>query len=182
MQLGRDVSYSSKDEEFARRLYNDLQANNVRCWSAPEDLKIGDKFWERIDASIRVYNKLLVILSAQAVASDWVEDEVTRALDRERQQPGRLVLFPIRLDDAVLTATPPWASGLHLKRHIGNFCSWKDHDAYQAACCSTSGHAGLAPPLTPRLLSAILPARMFPSWKGAPDPCARPPRSLASLT
>lgn len=127
------ISYSSKDEDFARHLYNDLQVNNVRCWFAPEDLKIGDKFRERIDESIRLYDKLLVILSEHSVASDWVEDEVTRALDRERQQAGRLVLFPIRLDDAVLTAQPAWASGIRLKRHIGDFSRWKDHDAYQTA-------------------------------------------------
>src|SRR5205807_3279483 len=38
--------------------YADLQANNVRCWYAPEDLKIGDKFRVRIDESIRLYDKL----------------------------------------------------------------------------------------------------------------------------
>lgn len=42
------ISYSSKDEEFARRLYADLQSNNVRCWFAPEDLDIGDKFVLRL--------------------------------------------------------------------------------------------------------------------------------------
>jgi Pentapeptide repeats (8 copies)/TIR domain len=38
------ISYSSKDQELAERLYADLQRNGVRCWFAPEDLKIGDKF------------------------------------------------------------------------------------------------------------------------------------------
>ena len=37
------ISYSSKDDAFARRLYADFQSNHVRCWFAPEDLKIGDK-------------------------------------------------------------------------------------------------------------------------------------------
>src|SRR4051794_31142662 len=38
------LSYSSKDDGFARRLYNDLQGKNIRTWFAPEDLKIGDRF------------------------------------------------------------------------------------------------------------------------------------------
>ena len=38
------ISYSSKDQEFAERLHADLQAKGVRCWFAPEDLKIGDRF------------------------------------------------------------------------------------------------------------------------------------------
>jgi hypothetical protein len=31
----------------------DLQAKNLRCWFAPEDLKIGDRFQGRIEESIR---------------------------------------------------------------------------------------------------------------------------------
>lgn len=41
-------------------LHADLQSKNVRCWFAPEDLKIGDKFRTRIEESIRVYDKLMV--------------------------------------------------------------------------------------------------------------------------
>src|SRR5205807_6700214 len=36
------ISYSSKDDAFARRLHADLQSHNVRCWFAPEDLKWGE--------------------------------------------------------------------------------------------------------------------------------------------
>jgi len=38
------ISYSSKDEAFAKCLYVDLQSKGVRCWFAPEDVKIGDRF------------------------------------------------------------------------------------------------------------------------------------------
>lgn len=127
------ISYASKDQAFAERLYADLQSKGVRCWFAPHHLKIGDKILDRIDESIRLYDKLLVILSKHSVESDWVEDEVTRALDKERQHPERTVLFPIRLDEAVMTARHAWASGIRLKRHIGDFSRWKMHDRYQQA-------------------------------------------------
>ena len=65
------ISYSSKDNDFAKRLHSDLQQQGVRCWFAPEDLKIGDKFRMRIDESIRVYDKLMVILSANSIRSRW---------------------------------------------------------------------------------------------------------------
>ncbi len=64
------ISYSSKDQAFAERLYADLQSKNVRCWFAPEDLKIGDKFRVRIDESIRLYDKLLLVLSEHSLASN----------------------------------------------------------------------------------------------------------------
>jgi len=58
LYIGFFISYSSKDDDFAQRLHADLQHQGVRCWFAPEDLQIGDKFRIRIDESIRVYDKL----------------------------------------------------------------------------------------------------------------------------
>jgi uncharacterized protein YjbI with pentapeptide repeats len=34
------ISYSTRDGEFVDRLYADLQVKGVRCWFAPEDLKM----------------------------------------------------------------------------------------------------------------------------------------------
>jgi hypothetical protein len=126
------ISYSSRDDDFAKRLHADLQDSGVRCWFAPEDLKIGDRIRPRIDASIRLHDKLLLVLSENSVASDRVEYEVETALARERREK-RLVLFPIRLDDAVFDTDAAWASYLKDSRHIGDFRTWKDHDKYQVA-------------------------------------------------
>ena len=126
------ISYSSKDQDFAERLHADLQNKGVRCWFAPHDMPIGAKIIDAIDEAIRLRDKVLLILSEHSVASDWVEEEVTRALDEERSRKTT-VLFPIRVDDAVLNTSEAWARGLRIQRHIGDFCLWKDHDAYQKA-------------------------------------------------
>lgn len=126
------ISYSSKDDDFARRLHADLQHNNVRVWFAPQDLKIGDKFRTRIDESIRIYDKLMVVLSANSIQSPWVGEEAEAALEKERKE-NKLVLFPIRLDDAVMDTQQAWAASLRRTRHIGDFRNWKDHDAYKLA-------------------------------------------------
>jgi hypothetical protein len=127
------ISYSSKDDDFAKRLHADLQAQNVRCWFAPEDLKIGDKFRMRIDEAIRVHDKLLLVLSESSVKSAWVEKEVETAFEKERGQDNKPVLFPIRLDEAVMQTDQAWAADIRRTRHIGDFTHWKDHDAYQQA-------------------------------------------------
>lgn len=124
------ISYSSKDQKFADRLYADLQNKGVRCWFAPEDLKIGDKTRIRIDESIKVHEKLLLILSRHSVESDWVAQEVETALERERKE-GRTVLFPIRLDDAVMKVESGWPALIRNTRNIGDFRKWKNHDSYQ---------------------------------------------------
>ncbi len=77
-----------------------------------------------------MHDKLLLILSEDSISSDWVEDEVESALERERNEK-RLVLFPIRLDEAVVTTQKAWAASLRRQRYIGDFTNWKTHDAYQ---------------------------------------------------
>ena len=124
------LMYYPKLDAYMRETYADLQNKGVRCWFAPHDMAIGAKIIDAIDEAIRLRDKVLLILSEHSVASDWVEEEVTRALAEERSRKTT-VLFPIRVDDAVLNTDEAWARGLRIQRNIGNFCLWKDHDAYQ---------------------------------------------------
>jgi uncharacterized protein YjbI with pentapeptide repeats len=122
------ISYSAKDEDVAARLYADLQDKGVRCWFDKHDLPIGAKILDGIDEGIRLRDKVLLILSEHSIKSDWVEDEVTTAFEEERKR-GQLMLFPIRLDDTVMTTDEAWAAKLRA-RNIGDFRHWKDHDNY----------------------------------------------------
>jgi TIR domain len=126
------ISYSSKDEIFAKRLFADLQDKGVRCWFAPEDLKIGTNFRSRIDEAIRVYDKLLLILSRYSTRSAWVESEVESALEKERKEK-RIILIPIRLDKAIMETKAGWPALIRKTRHIADFEQWKAHDKYQTA-------------------------------------------------
>jgi uncharacterized protein YjbI with pentapeptide repeats len=126
------ISYSSKDEAIAQRLHADLQQQGVRCWFASENMKIGDRIRSTIDQSIRIHDKLLLILSKNSLRSVWVESEVERAFAEERRRK-QTVLFPVRLDEAVMETEEAWATEIRDTRHIGDFSRWKDHDAYQQA-------------------------------------------------
>jgi TIR domain len=85
------ISYSTKDEDFAKRLHADLQDEGVRCWFAPHDLPIGGK-----------------------ILDDWVEDEVTKGFEEERKR-GQIVLFPVRLDQTVMKTNEAWAAKLRAR-------------------------------------------------------------------
>jgi hypothetical protein len=78
-----------------------LQQTGVRCWYAPEDIKIGDRLRPIIDQSIRMHDKLLLILSKHSIDSTWVEKEVETAFEEE-QKHGETMLFPIRLDSSIM--------------------------------------------------------------------------------
>ena len=95
-------------------------------------MKIGDRLRPRVDETIRLYDKLLLVLSKTSVASQWVEQEFETALARERQQ-GTTILFPIRIDNMVMTLETGWPALIHNTRHIGDFRRWKTHGAYQKA-------------------------------------------------
>jgi len=124
------ISYSTENQDFAERLYADLQNKGVRCWFAPHNMRIGDKIRHKIDEFILVYDKLLLILSHSSVNSQWVEHEVETAIGKELEGSPN-VLFPIRLDEVVMESRTGWAAHIKLTRHIGDFTKWKEHDSYQ---------------------------------------------------
>ena len=92
------ISYSSKDEEFARRLHGRMREAHLRVWFAPEDIQGGKKLHEQIETAIRVYDKLLIVLSEASLQSEWVMEELRKAFKAERQT-GKRKLFPVRLTD-----------------------------------------------------------------------------------
>ncbi len=135
------ISYAHQDEAVVKRLYTDLRKNDVLCWFAPEDMKIGDNIRHRIDESIHLHDKLLLVLSVHSVSSQWVEHEVETALAKEKEYEGKpSVLFPIRLDNAVMESTTGWASHIRLTRHIGNFTNWQNEAAYHEAFTTLLRH------------------------------------------
>lgn len=123
------ISYASKDQDFARRLYGDLQANGVRCWLASEDMKAEGMISDHLDASIQLYSKLLLVLSEASLASPWLAFEIESTLARE-EQGKPVTLFPLRLDDAIFTTSSAWATSLKRSKHITDFSQWKRNDHY----------------------------------------------------
>ncbi len=131
------ISYSTRDQAFAERLYADLQAAGVRCWFAPHDIQGGRKVHEQIDEAIHLHDKLLLILSEASMNSNWVKTEVSGARAIEQQQ-GRRMLFPIGL--VPFDSIKAWKlfdadAGIDSAREIReyfipDFSHWKDHDEY----------------------------------------------------
>ncbi len=134
------ISYSSKDDEFARRLHERIRAVKLRVWFAPEDMKGGRKSIEQIDEAIQVNDRLLLVLSEKSMSSEWVMSEIRRARKTELREK-RKKLFPIRL--CSFKKIKDWKcfdsdTGKDLavevrEYHIPDFSSWKDHDAFESA-------------------------------------------------
>ncbi len=132
------ISYSHKDEEFAQQLFARMRAANIRVWYAPEEIKGGQKIHEQIEAAIRVYDKLLLVLSEASMASEWVKTEIRNAR-RQEKKTGKRKLFPVRLVD--FETISEWSEfdadsgkdlSVELREYfIPDFSQWKDLDRFE---------------------------------------------------
>lgn len=134
------ISYSTKDQQFADQLYSDLQRNGVRCWFAPHDMQGGRKLHKQIDEAIQSHDRLLLILSANSMNSEWVGTEIREARQRELRE-SRQVLFPISL--APFSDLASWRSfdadiGKDTAKeireyYIPDFSEWQNPESYRNA-------------------------------------------------
>ena len=123
------ISYSGKDRNFVEKLNADLHKEGVRCWFAPEEMKMGDESRQRINQQIRIHEKLLIVLSEFSIESTWIQQEVEAALEEEHHRNGP-VLFPIRLDDSSLDGEKKWLANLQKTHQIYDFSTWDTWEAY----------------------------------------------------
>jgi len=127
------LSYSARDQQFAERLCNDLQANGTRCWYAPHDLKSDGKPHPPIDEVIRLHDKVLLIVSEHSLNSEWAKSEIAVAREREKQEKKQM-LYPVALapmEDVRKLVGEDRSAGS--PRELCDFSNWKDHDAYRQA-------------------------------------------------
>jgi len=86
--------------------------------------KTGDRLGQRIDDATRLHDKFPIVLSENSVRSAWVCEEVESCLESERRG-NRTVLFPIRLDDAVMNT----GEGFEASEEIALACRWTQANA-----------------------------------------------------
>jgi len=74
------ISYSRKDSAFVRTLAGDLEKAGYDVWWDVSDLRGGDDWLRVIPTAIESSDYVIVVLSPNAVISEWVEKEYTQAL------------------------------------------------------------------------------------------------------
>jgi hypothetical protein len=72
------ISYSRKDTDFVRKLAGDFEKAGYDVWWDITDLRGGDDWVRQIPAAIESSQFIVVVLSPNSVASEWVEKEYTR--------------------------------------------------------------------------------------------------------
>ena len=87
------ISYSSHDSAFADVYHGQLTERNHDVWMDRAELKGGQDWVHIIQEKIRWADAMVVLWSRSALASTWVEMEMTYAHTLKKQ------IIPVRIDD-----------------------------------------------------------------------------------
>ena len=88
------LSYSHRDAPIAARLRDTLVARGIAVWW-DRDLRAGERFGSEIEAILAAATAAIVIWSQHSVASTYVRDEATRALDGGKLVATSVAGFPL---------------------------------------------------------------------------------------
>src|SRR5947209_3176557 len=112
------ISYARTETAFVDRLEADLQARNFRTWVDRRKLEGGQEWLDKIQRAIEQCQVLLVVLSPEAVASQYVRMEY-----RHAQRKGKLMIpldyrpcpeVPLDLNDIQwINFAKPYEEGLN---------------------------------------------------------------------
>jgi len=144
------ISYSHADSIFADRLFNSLRSAGVRAWYDKHNILPGYDIYAEISRGIREQDKVLFCFSDAALASGWVDAELDRALQKEREvfraasagaasagaprSSRSKTLIPLDLSGRLLDGRwdSPKAPDM-MSRGIADFRNWENQSTFSQA-------------------------------------------------
>lgn len=94
------ISYAEEDQNYAKRLYEDLINKNVEVWFDKESLLPGQKWKIEIRKAIQASRYFIIILSSNLVTKrGMVQKEIKEALDvLDEFTESEISIIPIRIE------------------------------------------------------------------------------------
>lgn len=106
------ISHSSKDRQVASEIIDRIEAQKVTCWIAQRDIRVGTAFAASVYYALEAAPVFVVLLSADANASDHVIRELTMAIQMNKR------IVPVKLEEFESSGSfAYYTAGLH-------FYSW----------------------------------------------------------
>lgn len=114
------ISYSRKDKEFVRKLYDGLVANNVKAWVDWEGIPLSADWMDEITRAVNGADAFLVVISPDWLASKVCAQEMELGLKSNKK------LVPI------LRRAPEPGTEMHEKLASTNWVYLRDEDDFSA--------------------------------------------------
>ena len=89
------VSHSSKDAELAHRIAHDLKTNGYDIFITPDSIRPGEKWAPAIDRGLDESGLFLVLLTPNAIRSNWVRDETYIAIEAANKNQMKVFLLDV---------------------------------------------------------------------------------------
>lgn len=86
------LSHTSIDKPFVEKLAKDLNNLGINVWYDKYQIKVGESILWKIDEGIRESEYLGIVISQEAMKSEWVKTEITAAWQKQVEQKGNFVL------------------------------------------------------------------------------------------
>jgi serine/threonine protein kinase len=96
------LSYSPTDVDWAIRLKTALQERGLNIWLDQEQIRPGNSIIAGLEAGLEMCKACVLVVSRDAVRSQWVSDEYHRAVTLAKQKNRPLQLVPVILGKAEL--------------------------------------------------------------------------------
>ena len=86
------LSHTSIDKPFVEKLAKDLNNLGINVWYDKYQIKVGESILWKIDEGIRESEYLGIVISKEALKSEWVKTEIMSAWQKQVEQKGNFVL------------------------------------------------------------------------------------------
>ena len=96
------LSYSPTDVDWAIRLKTALEERGLNIWLDQEQIRPGNSIIAALEAGLELCKSCVLVVSPDAVRSQWVSDEYHRAVTLAKQKDRPLQVIPVILGKAEL--------------------------------------------------------------------------------
>lgn len=101
------ISHSKEDKETAEKVVEFLEAEKLKCWITPRDIKAGAHWTEEIVTAIEKCDAVILILSGHSNASPHVRREIEQAVTLCKR------IVPLVIEDVKLSKWMRYCISIH---------------------------------------------------------------------
>ncbi|MEO5350225.1 MAG: toll/interleukin-1 receptor domain-containing protein [Magnetococcus sp. YQC-3] len=141
------LSHSSEDKEIVTEAAERLRAAGLRVWFDADSIEVGDIIPAEIEEGLKGSKRLVLFMSPDAMASEWVNMERYAIYFRNTEKVKRPII-PVMLRDCEIP--PLLASVKYLDLRTPNEAAWQ-------TLLKTSGLLPTTPPATRKIQLDCLP-------------------------